>query len=201
MKMGGPLGAIIERYPSSDGDAQMGVGIIRHNRKCRDLVYLVIFVAFLLAMIVNSSFGLNQGNPLRKSTNSAATESAAICGGDGRSTYSLVITLQSLPLQLAKGTLRGMSCISFERILIAIALKWSHRPRFIQKVKQDLDGDGVKEQLQILCNIYAFSLLHKHLGDFLSTSCINPKQAALANEQLRALYSHFYLAWVSCVRP
>ncbi|ONK59136.1 uncharacterized protein A4U43_C08F3360 [Asparagus officinalis] len=61
--------------------------------------------------------------------------------------------------------------------------------KFIDKVKQDLDGDGVKEQLQILCNIYALSLLHKHLGDFLSTSCITPKQAALANEQLRDLYS------------
>ncbi|ONK63978.1 uncharacterized protein A4U43_C07F20860 [Asparagus officinalis] len=63
--MGGPLGAIIGRYPSSDGDGQMGGGIIRHNRKCRDLVFLVIFVAFWVAMIVNSSFGFNQGDPLR----------------------------------------------------------------------------------------------------------------------------------------
>ncbi|XP_038899105.1 choline transporter protein 1 [Benincasa hispida] len=62
--MRGPLGAVIGRYPSSDGNAQMG-GIIRHNRKCRDVVFLVIFIAFWVGMIVNSSFGFNQGNPLR----------------------------------------------------------------------------------------------------------------------------------------
>ncbi|KAF3976342.1 hypothetical protein CMV_000473 [Castanea mollissima] len=62
--MRGPLGAVIGRYPSSDGNTQMG-GIIRHNRKCRDIVFLVIFIAFWVAMIVNSSFGFNQGNPLR----------------------------------------------------------------------------------------------------------------------------------------
>ncbi|KAJ6851121.1 peroxisomal acyl-coenzyme A oxidase 1-like [Iris pallida] len=61
--------------------------------------------------------------------------------------------------------------------------------KFIEKVQGDVDGQGVKEQLQILCNIYALSLLHKHLGDFLSTSCITPNQGALANDQLRALYS------------
>ncbi|XP_075670618.1 choline transporter protein 1 [Castanea sativa] len=63
-RMRGPLGAVIGRYPSSDGNTQMG-GIIRHNRKCRDIVFLVIFIAFWVAMIVNSSFGFNQGNPLR----------------------------------------------------------------------------------------------------------------------------------------
>ncbi|KAG8637127.1 choline transporter protein 1 isoform X2 [Manihot esculenta] len=62
--MRGPWGAVIGRYPSSDGSAQMG-GIIRHNRKCRDVAFLVIFIAFWIAMIVNSSFGFNQGNPLR----------------------------------------------------------------------------------------------------------------------------------------
>ncbi|XP_068646327.1 choline transporter protein 1-like isoform X2 [Aristolochia californica] len=62
--MGGPLGAIIGRYPSSDGDNQVG-GIIRHNRKCRDVTFLILFIAFWVAMIVNSSFGFNQGNPLR----------------------------------------------------------------------------------------------------------------------------------------
>ncbi|XP_026411406.1 choline transporter protein 1-like [Papaver somniferum] len=67
--MGGPLGAILGRYPKSsttsdDGDAQMR-GIIKGNRKCRDIVFLVLFIAFWIAMIVNSSFGFNQGNPLR----------------------------------------------------------------------------------------------------------------------------------------
>lgn len=71
-KMRGPLGAIIGRYPTSGGgggggggDGEMRGGIIRKNRKCRDLVFLVIFIAFWVAMIVNSSFGFNQGNPLR----------------------------------------------------------------------------------------------------------------------------------------
>ncbi|XP_062169834.1 choline transporter protein 1 [Alnus glutinosa] len=62
--MRGPLGAVIGRYPSSDGNTQMG-GIIRHNRKCRDIPFFVIFIAFWVAMIVNSSFGFNKGNPSR----------------------------------------------------------------------------------------------------------------------------------------
>ncbi|XP_057472817.1 choline transporter protein 1-like [Actinidia eriantha] len=62
--MRGSLGAVIGRYPSSDGSARMG-GIIRHNRKCRDVVFLVFFIAFWVGMIVNSSFGFNKGNPLR----------------------------------------------------------------------------------------------------------------------------------------
>ncbi|GMI79469.1 choline transporter-like 1 [Hibiscus trionum] len=62
--MRGPLGAVIGRYPSSDGTTEIG-GIIKHNRKCRDVAFLVIFIAFWVAMIVNSSFGFNQGNPLR----------------------------------------------------------------------------------------------------------------------------------------
>ena len=61
--MRGPLGGVMGGYQSSDG-GQMGV-IISHNRKCRDIVFLVIFIAFWVAMIVNSSFGFNQGNPLR----------------------------------------------------------------------------------------------------------------------------------------
>ena len=63
-KMRGPLGAVIGRYPSSDGTTHLG-GIIRHYRKCRDIAVLVIFVAFWIAMIVNSSFAFNRGNPLR----------------------------------------------------------------------------------------------------------------------------------------
>lgn len=62
--MAGPLGAVIGRYPSSDGNTQVG-GIIRHHRKCRDVAVLVVFIAFWVAMIVNSSFAFNQGNPSR----------------------------------------------------------------------------------------------------------------------------------------
>lgn len=61
--------------------------------------------------------------------------------------------------------------------------------RFIEKLKGDIPGKGVKEQLQILCSIYALYVLHKHMGDFLSTSTITPKQASLADDQLRSLYS------------
>ena len=56
-------------------------------------------------------------------------------------------------------------------------------------MQEDIPGKGVKRQLEILCNIYALYLLHKYVGDFLSTSCITPKQASLANEQLRSLYA------------
>ena len=56
-----------------------------------------------------------------------------------------------------------------------------------------MPGPGVREQLQILCNIYALSVLHKHVGDFLVTGCITPKQASLANDQLRSLYSQVSL--------
>ncbi|XP_047959466.1 choline transporter protein 1-like [Salvia hispanica] len=57
------------KYPSST-DSNGGMGnsnndIIKHSRKCRDLVFLIIFIAFWIAMIVNSSFAFNQGNPLR----------------------------------------------------------------------------------------------------------------------------------------
>ncbi|KAF4374737.1 hypothetical protein F8388_020258 [Cannabis sativa] len=61
--------------------------------------------------------------------------------------------------------------------------------KFIEKLQQDIPGKGVKEQMQSLCYIYALSLIHKHLGDFVATGCITPKQASLANEQLRSLYT------------
>ncbi|XP_073156048.1 choline transporter protein 1-like [Henckelia pumila] len=66
--MRGPLGPVVGRYPSSDGNGEMGNthnDIIKHNRRCRDVVFLVMFSGFWVAMIVNSSFGLSKGNPLR----------------------------------------------------------------------------------------------------------------------------------------
>ncbi|KAF7109450.1 hypothetical protein CFC21_109714 [Triticum aestivum] len=47
------------------GGDDAAAGIIRHDRKCRDLPFLALFAAFWVAMIVNSSFGFNQGSPLR----------------------------------------------------------------------------------------------------------------------------------------
>ncbi|KAH7835370.1 hypothetical protein Vadar_025524 [Vaccinium darrowii] len=61
--------------------------------------------------------------------------------------------------------------------------------KFIEKLQQEIPGKGVKQQLEVLCNIYTLFLLHKHQGDFLSTGCITPKHASLANDQLRSLYS------------
>ncbi|KAL7160485.1 hypothetical protein ABFS83_01G098300 [Erythranthe nasuta] len=61
--------------------------------------------------------------------------------------------------------------------------------KFIEKLQQDIPGEGVKQQLEALCGIYYLSLLHKHQGDFLATSYLTPKQAVLANDQLRALYA------------
>ncbi|KAF8019388.1 hypothetical protein BT93_G0152 [Corymbia citriodora subsp. variegata] len=61
--------------------------------------------------------------------------------------------------------------------------------KFFEKLQQDIPGKGVKQQLQTLCSVYALYLLHKHQGDFLSTGCVTPKQASLANEQLRSLYT------------
>ncbi|XP_058196022.1 peroxisomal acyl-coenzyme A oxidase 1-like [Rhododendron vialii] len=61
--------------------------------------------------------------------------------------------------------------------------------KFIEKLQQEIPGKEVKQQLEVLCNIYALFLLHKHQGDFLLTGCITPKHAALANDELRSLYS------------
>ncbi|OIW10356.1 hypothetical protein TanjilG_28107 [Lupinus angustifolius] len=61
--------------------------------------------------------------------------------------------------------------------------------KFIEKLQKDIPGKGVKQQLEHLSSIYALFLLHKNLGDFLSTGSITPKQGHLANEQLRSLYS------------
>ncbi|TMW88724.1 hypothetical protein EJD97_018193 [Solanum chilense] len=61
--------------------------------------------------------------------------------------------------------------------------------KFIEKLQQDIPGEGVKQQLVVLCSIYALFLLHKHQGDFLATGYITSKQGLFANEQLRALYT------------
>ena len=61
--------------------------------------------------------------------------------------------------------------------------------RFFEKLQQDIPGKRVKESLEVLCYVYALFLLHKHQGDFLATGYLTPKQASLANAQLRTLYS------------
>lgn len=61
--------------------------------------------------------------------------------------------------------------------------------RFIEKLQLEIPGKGVKQLLEVLSYVYALSLLHKHQGDFLATGYLTPKQASLANDQLRTLYS------------
>lgn len=61
--------------------------------------------------------------------------------------------------------------------------------KFIEKLQQEIPGKGVKESLEVLCYVYALFLVHKHQGDFLATGYLTPKQASLANDQLRTLYS------------
>ncbi|KAL4570945.1 hypothetical protein LXL04_026610 [Taraxacum kok-saghyz] len=62
--------------------------------------------------------------------------------------------------------------------------------KFIEKLQQqDIRGKGVRESLEVLCYVYALFTLHKHQGDFLATGYLSPKQASLANDQLRTLYS------------
>ncbi|KAI7733371.1 hypothetical protein M8C21_018623 [Ambrosia artemisiifolia] len=72
---------VIGKYPSSDGNGEVigANGIIKANRKCRDIVFLVFFIAFWISMIVNSSFGFNQGNPLR--LNFGLDYKGNVCGG------------------------------------------------------------------------------------------------------------------------
>ncbi|KAJ0970670.1 hypothetical protein J5N97_018629 [Dioscorea zingiberensis] len=93
-------------------------------------------------------------------------------------------------ISMAQSPEEGFAALSADLVEAAVAhCQLIIVSKFIDKVQQDIEGQGVKEQLQILCYIYALSLLHKHLGDFLTTGCINPKQGALANDQLRSLYS------------
>lgn len=81
-------------------------------------------------------------------------------------------------------------------ILTCLSSDW----RFIEKLQQDIPGEGVKQQLVVLCSIYALFLLHKHQGDFLATGYITSKQGLFANEQLRALYTQVCLiGFVICV--
>jgi len=67
---GGPLGAIVGGYPPPatpdiNIDRPRTLDKIREKRKCRDTAFLLLFIAFLVGMVVNSSFGFNRGDPHR----------------------------------------------------------------------------------------------------------------------------------------
>jgi acyl-CoA oxidase len=61
--------------------------------------------------------------------------------------------------------------------------------RFIEQVQKDIPGEGVKQQLEVLCNLYALSLLTAHSGDFLATGYLTSRQVFLAKDQQKALFS------------
>jgi acyl-CoA oxidase len=61
--------------------------------------------------------------------------------------------------------------------------------RFINKMQTDLPGAGTKDILQVLCYVYALSLVSTHAGDFLGTGHLSSKQVALAKTQLRTLFA------------
>ncbi|KAG5541599.1 hypothetical protein RHGRI_021433 [Rhododendron griersonianum] len=93
-------------------------------------------------------------------------------------------------MQCRCGVQRGFAELSADLVEAAVAhCQLIVVSKFIEKLQQEIPGKGVKQQLEVLCNIYALFLLHKHQGDFLSTGCITPKHAALANDELRSLYS------------
>ncbi|KAG5564808.1 hypothetical protein RHGRI_000870 [Rhododendron griersonianum] len=93
-------------------------------------------------------------------------------------------------MQCRCGVQRGFAELSADLVEAAVAhCQLLVVSKFIEKLQQEIPGKGVKQQLEVLCNIYALFLLHKHQGDFLSTGCITPKHAALANDELRSLYS------------
>ncbi|KAG5524096.1 hypothetical protein RHGRI_030927 [Rhododendron griersonianum] len=93
-------------------------------------------------------------------------------------------------MQCRCGVQRGFAELSVDLVEAAVAhCQLIVVSKFIEKLQQEIPGKGVKQQLEVLCNIYALFLLHKHQGDFLSTGCITPKHAALANDELRSLYS------------
>jgi acyl-CoA oxidase len=75
--------------------------------------------------------------------------------------------------------------------------------RFIDALRRDYSGAGVKRQLDILCRVYAISLLVAHAGDFLSTGYLTERQISLAKQQLRALFHEVLLnilAEINCTK-
>eukprot|EP00249_Psilotum_nudum_P010325 c22474_g1_i1 orf=490-2595(-) len=62
----GPTGAIVGGFNTLEIEPPAArKARINENRKCRDVAFLVAFVAFWVGMIINSSFGWNRGDPRR----------------------------------------------------------------------------------------------------------------------------------------
>lgn len=64
----GPTGAIVGMCSSAgytDGPSAPQKSRIEENRSCQDVLFLIVFVAFWVGMIINSSYGINKGDPRR----------------------------------------------------------------------------------------------------------------------------------------
>eukprot|EP00249_Psilotum_nudum_P017517 c26366_g1_i2 orf=97-1329(-) len=61
--------------------------------------------------------------------------------------------------------------------------------KFTQKLLEDAPGWGVKHQLELLCFVYALSVIKEHAGEFLAVNYLTRKQVFLAKKQLRSLFS------------
>ncbi|KAK9152733.1 hypothetical protein Sjap_000213 [Stephania japonica] len=56
----------MEKQLERSGDDENGESVLmRHDKKCRDVVFLIIFIAFWVGMVVNASFAFKNGDPSR----------------------------------------------------------------------------------------------------------------------------------------
>ncbi|KAE8708648.1 Peroxisomal acyl-coenzyme A oxidase 1 [Hibiscus syriacus] len=72
--------------------------------------------------------------------------------------------------------------------------------KFIEKLQQDIPGKGVKRQMEILCNVYALHLLHKHL-DNLSPPAALPGSKVTSERTAAIVVFSVLISFSSQVRP
>jgi acyl-CoA oxidase len=59
--------------------------------------------------------------------------------------------------------------------------------KFIEELQGEIEGRGVRDQLILLCNVYAVSQIEANLGDLLEVGYLQPKQAGWVHEALAEL--------------
>ncbi len=78
-----------------------------------------------------------------------------------------------------------MNNISKKAVVTGIVTEWQ-----LSKHRTTYQERGAKQQLEVLCNLYALSNLHKtHSGDFLATGYLTGIQVFHAKDQHNALFS------------
>jgi hypothetical protein len=82
-----------------------------------------------------------------------------------------------------------MNKISKKAVVTGIVIEWQLFELW-QNDRMTYQERGVKQQLEVLCNLYAVSNLHKtHSGDFLATGYLTGIQVFHAKDQHNALFS------------